>query len=152
MNATARPVYAVRLDAATGAVCEGFDRLEGTASTRDEAIAVARANGREVVTDGGLVETTPGEVVGEESDVWTVTVADPSARLVPLPSYDDADDHTCGCSGARVSIVSTGTDASAPAWRVCTFGPSEVRVHGLDATGADACVDTDAAGADALTV
>ncbi len=35
-----------------------------------------------------------------------------------------------------------------PAWRVCTFGPSEVRVHGLDATGADACVDTDAAGED----
>jgi hypothetical protein len=71
---TARPVYTVRLDPATGAVCEGFGRLSGTASTADEAAAVARAEGYTVVTDGGLIERTPGEVVGEESDVWTVTV------------------------------------------------------------------------------
>lgn len=71
--ATLRPVYAVRLDA-TGAVREGFERLDGVASTRDEAAAVARAEGFTVVTDGGLVELTPGEVVGEEGDVWTVTV------------------------------------------------------------------------------
>lgn len=72
--ATLRPVFAVRLDPTTGAVCEGFERLDGTASTRDEAVAVARAEGFAVVTEGGLVERTPGEVVGEESDVWTVTV------------------------------------------------------------------------------
>jgi len=71
---TARPVYTVRLDPATGVVCEGFGRLSGTASTADEAAAVARAEGYTVVTDGGLIERTPGEVVGEESDVWTVTV------------------------------------------------------------------------------
>lgn len=69
-----RPVYAVRLDAATGAVREGFERLEGTAASRDEAVAVARAEGHTVVIDGGLVERTPGEVLGEETDVWTVTV------------------------------------------------------------------------------
>lgn len=71
---TARPVYAVRLDPATSAVCEGFERLDGTAYTADEAAAVARAEGYAVVADGGLIERTPGEVVGEESDVWTVTV------------------------------------------------------------------------------
>lgn len=70
----------------------------------------------------------------------------------PFASYDAADCHRCSCSGARVSIVSTGSDASAPAWRACTFGPAEVRVHGLDATGAAAWTDTDQAGADALTV
>jgi hypothetical protein len=39
---TARPVYTVRLDPATGAVCEGFGRLSGTASTADEAAAIAK--------------------------------------------------------------------------------------------------------------
>ena len=72
---TARSVYAVRLDATTGALCEGFDRLCGTATTREEAAAVARAAGHAVVTDGGLIEVAPGEVVGEERDVWAVTVA-----------------------------------------------------------------------------
>ena len=72
--APARTVYAVRLDPDTGAVCEGFERLDGTATTRDEAAAVARAAGHTVVIDGGLIERTPGEVVGEEVDVWTVTV------------------------------------------------------------------------------
>jgi len=75
-----------------------------------------------------------------------------TANLSPLASYDDADSFRCGCSGARASIVSTGTDASAPTWLVCTLSRSEVRVHGLDATGAPSWVDTDAAGADAITL
>lgn len=72
--APARPVYAVRLDSTTGNVCEGFERLDGNAASRDEAIAVARAAGLTVVIDGGLIGLTPGEVVGEARDVWTVTV------------------------------------------------------------------------------
>lgn len=71
---TARTVYAVPLDPTTGETLEGWRRLDGTATTRDEAVAVARAAGLSVVIDGGLVERTPGEVVGEETDVWTVTV------------------------------------------------------------------------------
>lgn len=73
-----------------------------------------------------------------------------AAAIAPLASYDAADCLRCGCSGARVSIVSPSGDG--PAYRVCTFSHSEVRVHGLDAAGAETWVDTDAAGADAITL
>ena len=71
---TARPVFAVRLDPATGDVLEGWHRLDGTAHSAAEAIDVAIAEGRTVVTEGGAVELAPGEVVGADHDVWTVTV------------------------------------------------------------------------------
>jgi hypothetical protein len=73
-STTTRPVFAVRLDRTTGDVREGFDRLDGTASTREEAIEVARAAGLAPVIDGGDIDTIPAEVVGEERDVWGVTV------------------------------------------------------------------------------
>jgi len=71
---TVRPVYAVRLDSTTGLVREGFEYV-GEAVSREDAIAECEAEGHTVVTDGGLIELTPGEVVGETGDVWTVTVA-----------------------------------------------------------------------------
>jgi len=71
---TVRPVYAVRLDTATGNVCEGFEYV-GEATSREDAIAECIAEGHEVVTEGGMVELTPGDVVGESCDVWTGTAA-----------------------------------------------------------------------------
>jgi len=74
MTTTTRTVYAIRLDRATGDVCEGFERLDGTASTREEAIEAARAAGLTPVIDGGNIDLIPAEVVGEERDAWGVTV------------------------------------------------------------------------------
>jgi hypothetical protein len=75
MNTTiVRPVYAVRLDRATGLVCEGFEYV-GEATSREDAIAECIAEGHTVVIDGGLIEITPAEVLGDVADGWTVTVA-----------------------------------------------------------------------------
>ena len=69
-----RPVYAVRLDPTTGLVGEGFEYV-GEATSREDAIAECVAEGHTVIVDGGLVEITPAEVLGDVFDGWTVTVA-----------------------------------------------------------------------------
>jgi len=74
MTTTARPVFAIRLDRTTGDVCEGFERLDGAAATREEAIEAALAAGLTPVIVGGNIDLIPAEVVGEERDVWGVTV------------------------------------------------------------------------------
>ena len=53
----------------------GRERRGAGGRRREDAIAECIAEGHTVIVDGGLIEITPAEVLGDTVDGWTVTVA-----------------------------------------------------------------------------
>lgn len=136
---TARPVFAARLDSTTGEVCEGFERLAGTATTKDEAIECARAAGLVVVLEGGLVEVTPAEVLGTDEDAWTVTVTDGAPSITVCTSRDEIDPQGLGSDEEADACAAAIVDAVRAEWPTAEIREvrSPARTGGVDGRGAD---------------
>lgn len=84
------PLFLVTLDG-EGAIIENGAVRCGSASTRDEAIEAARAEGYEVVIEGGLAEVSAGEPFGCDGSVWTITVMAkglPTYRVAHRDAFD----------------------------------------------------------------